>query len=557
MSRSFMMLILVLGGCGEMRAKPGDPQKPLVCTVCPSGYHCEAGVCVGGDSSAIDLDASTVTLSGTLVFDGVAPTGACTTTDTVAHLRFIGDDGADFDTDVPCAASGGAFSLRLQRGTYRVIAYRNSNIASLPAGRFVVHHGLEVKDDVSDLVFDANTVPVGGTLSFEGVAPKGSCSTTDTVAHLRFVGDDGADFDTDVPCASTSGAWALRVQPGSYRVIAYRNSNLASLPDGRFVVDRAFSVSAARSGVAFDARTVTASGKLSFNGLAPKGACTTSDTVAHLNFISEDGADFDTDVPCGAPGGEFSVRVQPGTYHVIAYRNSNLASLPDGRFLVDRALTVSGTKSGLAYDARTVRVDGKLTFDGLAPGASGSACSAGDYVARLDFVGENGASFDAEVPCPSAGGSFTAQVAPGTYRVLARRNSSFATLPDGEFLVERNLVVTSAVSGLTWDAATVPVSGRVLFDGVALRASATGSCSSDYLARVTFAGEQMRLPGVLGDLGFTQGTSFDTEVPCPTVDGAYSIRVAPGTYRITVSANSSVKTLPVGKFTIVNALAIN
>jgi hypothetical protein len=302
---------------------------------------------------------------------------------------------------------------------------------------------------------------------------------------------------------------------------------------------------------------VTASGKLSFNGAPPRGSCSTSDTVAHLNFISDDGADFDTDVSCAAAGGEFSVRLQAGTYHVIAYRNSGLATLPDGRFLVERALIVSGAKSGLAFDARTVRVAGTLTFDGVAPGASASACSAGDHVARLDFIGENGASFDAEVPCPSVRGAFSAQIAPGSYRVLARRNSAFAALPDGEFLVERNLVVSSALSGLTWDAATVPVSGHVRFDGVALRANATSSCSgSDSLARVTFAGEQVRLRGVLGDLGFTQGTSFDTEVPCPSVDGAYAVRVAPGTYRITVSANSSVKTLPMGKFTIVNALAV-
>jgi hypothetical protein len=563
MSRFTWCLLLLVGCNADMRGKPGDPnnpgnpQKPLVCNLgCPSGFRCESGVCVGGDPSSLAFDARTVSLSGTLTFDGAAPSGVggCSSS-WLASLGFRGQDGASFSAEVPCPSAGGAFSVRLQPGTYRVTAHANTNVNGLPEGTFVLERALVVDDTTGTLSFDVTTVPVSGKLLFDGAAPGGGASCSSSwLASMSFRGEDGASFSAEVPCPSSGGAFSARIQPGTYRVTAHANTNVSGLPAGTFVVERALQVGGARSGLSFDARTVPVSGKLLFDGVAAGGGTSCSSSwLASLSFATEEGASFSAEVPCPSTGGAFTARVQPGTYRVIAHANTNVSGLPQGSFVLDRALQVSASRSGLSFDARTVAVGGTLRFDGVAPGGASNCPSS--WLASLSFYSDDGASFSAEVTCPSTGGRFATRVAPGTYRVTAHANTNVSGLPEGTFLLDRALMVAGANQALSYDARTVPVSGQLRFDGVAPGGS-SGSCPSSWLASLSFSGERTPLPGILGDLGLTHGTSFSAEVPCPSSGGRFSTRLAPGTYRVTVHANTNVPSLPAGTFTLVDDIVL-
>jgi hypothetical protein len=116
------------------------------------------------------------------------------------------------------------------------------------------------------------------------------------------------------------------------------------------------------------------------------------------------------------------------------------------------------------------------------------------------------------------------------------------------------LKITGATNNLQFNPQTVAVSGTLAFDGLSSWTQCNGSSN---FGNISFAGiNKILLPGILGKLGIGIGASFSARVPCPTATGAFSARVAPGTYVVTASANSSLGGLPEGTFVLVQQIAI-
>lgn len=150
----------------------------------------------------------------------------------------------------------------------------------------------------------------------------------------------------------------------------------------------------------------------------------------------------------------------------------------------------------------TVRVSGRLTFDG-AP--------AGEYTA-LSFTRADGhASREVTV---EPDGTFAARVVPGTYDV--RYAGSFecgVTLPCGAGVLREGVALV-ADGVLDIDVDVVSVSGRATLDGAAWPV------------------------GALGSITFAQGED-STSVELDESTGAYDLRLLPGTYDVVYASTTS------------------
>jgi hypothetical protein len=347
------------------------------------------------------------------------------------------------------------------------------------------------------------------------------------------------------------------VAPGTYTVTASRGAYVTSIPDGTFVVSTGLAVSGAQGGITFAAKTVALTGKLTLDGAPPARDVMCSNTygLVRLDFRDSNGASFSSSVPCSASDGSFSATVAPGTYTVTASRGAYVTSVPDGTFVVSTGLAVSGAQSGITFAAKTVALTGTLTLDG-APPLRDVMCSNTYGLVRLDFSDSNGASFSSYVPCSASDGSFSATVAPGTYTVTASRGAYVTSVPDGTFLVSSSLAVSAQQSGLTLDVKTVNIAGHVTLDGAALPGDSM--CSSTYgLVEIHLRGADNRPePGILGQLGFSIGTSFSTSVACSATDGAFTVRLGAGTYWISANRGAYVTSIPDGTFDLVDRIAL-
>ncbi|MFT3771460.1 MAG: hypothetical protein QM820_39095 [Minicystis sp.] len=393
----------------------------------PDGYFVvDPAFTVSGPAEGLQWDLGTVPISGKITVAGAAPKGNGCAYDQV-RLDLVDDAGASFSATVPCTTADGSFTARVAPGTYRVIASRPSSEASFPDGYFVVDPAFTVSGPKSGIKWDVTTVPVSGKITVAGVAPKGNGCAYDQV-RIDFVDTRGASFSATVPCTTGDGSFTGHIAPGTYRVVASRPSSEASFPDGYFVLDPSFTVSGAKSGIKWDVTTVPISGKITVEGQSPKGNGCAYDQV-RIDFVNDSGASFSASVPCTTGDGSFTGHVAPGTYRVIASRPSSEASFPDGYFVLDPSFTVSGAKSGVAWNVTTIPVAGHIRVDGQPPQGNGCAY---DQV-RIDLLAPAGGSFSATVPCTTADGAFTGRAAPGIYRFLASGPSSESSFPDGYY----------------------------------------------------------------------------------------------------------------------------
>ena len=119
------------------------------------------------------------------------------------------------------------------------------------------------------------------------------------------------------------GGWA-RDQLGGGRY--------STFPDGVFLAAPKLVVTGATSGLSWDVRTVTVSGHLTADGVAPRPSdpskCLKDQAI--LVFKSDTGASFAGYVLCTATDGAFTAQVAPGVYHVTAFKQPLPSNFPDG-----------------------------------------------------------------------------------------------------------------------------------------------------------------------------------------------------------------------------------
>lgn len=253
-----------------------------------------------------------------------------------------------------------------------------------------------------------------------------------------FDGPLGTTIEAGVACSASNGAFSTQVPAGTYRVLARRYDSSSSFPNATFAVQTGLSLSSGLTNLAWNVTTSQVSGKITVSGSAPHADSSCGSDQVKLSFVSTDGASFEAGVPCSATDGAFSAQVAPGTYRVLARRYDSSSSFPNATFVVDPALQVTATPATLAWNVTTTLVSGKVTADGVVPSASADCSS--DQV-KLSFIDPRGGAFEAGIACAASDGSFDARVAPGTYRVLARRYDSSSSFPDATF----NLVDAIAI----------------------------------------------------------------------------------------------------------------
>jgi hypothetical protein len=181
-------------------------------------------------------------------------------------------------------------------------------------------------------------------------------------------------------------------------------------------------------------QSVTVSGTVTLNGgpLTPQPGCAAGEYEdANVTFVETTyGYSFTFHTDCTAQGA-FTGTLFPGTYKVsVANYDSNL---PDGSQVVEGALNLSTSQSGLVLNVQSVTVSGTVTLNG-GPLTPQPGCAAGEYEdANVTFVETTyGYSFTFHTDC-TAQGAFTGTLFPGTYKVSVANYDS--NLPDGSQIV--------------------------------------------------------------------------------------------------------------------------
>ncbi|MFN7133129.1 MAG: hypothetical protein ACK4N5_13705, partial [Myxococcales bacterium] len=208
------------------------------------GFRAAEGLALTGDVADQVLDVRVATMSGNVTLNGALPeqTSTCTSGRTAARVALRdATKGYASTVSIPCGTTDFAFSARMFPGTYTVGVQNvqtgtSSWATNLPeiSSELVVLDRVEATSTVSGLKADVKTVPVGGTVLFNGAKPELTAACTSTRNALR-VGfrevDRNYAFNFFVPCTSTDFAFTGAVVPGVYRVHVENINNL-SAPSG-------------------------------------------------------------------------------------------------------------------------------------------------------------------------------------------------------------------------------------------------------------------------------------------------------------------------------------
>lgn len=416
-------------------------------------FVANAALTIGGNTANQVLAVKTVTVSGTVTLNGAAPTASCPAADpaytkATVHLADV-KQGYAFDLPVPCSQTDFSWSGAVYPGTYAISVDGGNGYSDLPMTAYVAKSGVAISGNVAGQALDVRTVSIDGTVTLNGAAPTPTsyCSGSPTATQATVVLQDktnGYSFTLLIPCSSTTLAWSGTVFPGTYSVSVVGQSYYSSLPTSPYVAKDALAVNGATSGVALDIKTVTLSGAITLNGIAPTTSPTCTDPAqqkAVVRLTSDKlGYAFDLPVPCSSSTFAWSGQIYPGTY-AVTIAGSTYSNLPTQPFVANAALAVASDLSGQTFDVKTVPVGGTLTLNGAEPSTS-TYCNPNPTAtkASIDLVDPtNGYDFSIPIACSSANFAWSGVVYPGTYRITVAGANGYSNLPTEGYLVTPRL----------------------------------------------------------------------------------------------------------------------
>jgi len=466
-----------------------------VCSVgCPSGFTCNKGICTGGDLQNLKLNVKTVAVSGVVTLNGKAPTFGpyCKTTSSTRFLwvRFQElQKGYTIEVKKRCNEKPHDFSFALDvfPGTYKVsVGGYTSGYSNLPTTLQVIHESLKLDAPKSGLVLDVKTVPVSGVVTMNGKAPTFGpyCKSTSSTRFLRVTFREqkkGYTITMLKRCSDKPHDFSFEGQvfPGTYKVsVSGYTTGYSNLPTTPQVIYDALSLTAPKSGLVLDMKTVPVSGVVTMNGNAPTFGpyckSTSSTRFLRVTFAEmKKGYTITLLKRCSDKPHDFSFEglVYPGTYKVSASGyTSGYSNLPTTAQVIYDSLAITAPRSGLVLDVKTVPVSGVVTLNGKAP-TFGPYCksTSSTRFLRVTFQElKKGYYIDLLKRCSDKPHdfSFEGQVFPGTYRVSAAGyTSGYSSLPTTRQVIYDSLTITAPKSGLVLDVKTVPVSGMVTLNG--------------------------------------------------------------------------------------------
>ena len=526
-------------------------------------YIANPALVVTADTTGVVLDVRTVTVGGKVTLNGAAPTlgPACMANNGSPSSRIFFTDTAKnytFALDTKCGDAGFAFTGAIYPGTYAVRVNNPLGTSNIPLGRtdlqsYLANAALVVGADTNGLVLDVKSTTVSGKVTYNGAAPVlgSSCMANNGGVSARVVFTDTAKnyvFYADAKCGDGTFSFTGTVYPGTYVVRVHNPSGQSDLPlvsdTQGYIANPALVVGAPLSGLVFDVKTVSLSGKVTLNGAAPTlgPSCTANNgsVSARLQLIdTKNNYTFYLEPRCGDAGFSFTRPVYPGTYAVrvnnpngIFFSDLPVASSNEQSYLANPALAATENATGLVFDVKTVTAAGKVTLDGAAP-ALGTDClgNTGAPSSRLLFTDTaKNYAFLLTSKCGDSVFTFTGAVYPGTYAVRVHNGNGarYSTVPSADtdaqgYVADPALVLSADRSGLVLDVKTVTAAGKVTLNGAtpALGTScmaANGTAS----ARLLFSEP-------------TKNYAFRLDTKCGDGTFAFTGPIYPGTYAVRVS----------------------
>ena len=402
-----------------------------------------------------------------------------------------------------------------------------------------------------DLVLDVRPdsiteVNVSGRITLNGSAPRNgsACSATVNPRYTKAVvlftnKKTGANVDAMLLCKDAHFDWATKLVPGVYsvRVQGIDGPSISDLPTESYVADSSFIVTTEQNGKVLDLKTLSASGRITFNGAAPKNTSLCSATMnpgyvkADVQFYEKThGYTFGASLFCKDAGYAWNTTLYPGTYIVrVRGQHEDFTNLPTQSYVADGSLTVTTSTSDKVLDLKTLAASGRITLNGAAP-KNTSLCSATmnpDYgKAYVQFYEKTyGYTFESVLHCRDAGYAWNTTLYPGAYTVRVRGQSEdLSNLPTQSYVTDGSLIVTTGFADKVLDLKLIPVAGRVTLLGAPPKDGAL--CSKT---------ENPGFPKahvVLQEASL--GYRFDVAMLCADAGYAFSTAVYPGTYSASV-----------------------
>ena len=417
-----------------------------------AAYVAESALSIPAEKSGVILNVRTVQLAGKVTLNGAAPTPemTCTANPTYVTSRIRLTDAANgysFTFSTLCKDNTFAFAGPVFPGTYRITVDGTNAYSNVPNAAYVAESALTLSADKSDLLLNVQTLQLSGKVTLNGAVPQVDtyCMTNPTAITSRVRLTDAArgySFTLNTLCKDAAFPFAGVVFPGSYRVVVDGTSTYSNVPNGAFVADPALALSADKSGLLLDVKTVQVSGKITLNGAAPTPTatyCPTNPTAVtgHVRLIeATKGYTYSLNTLCKDAGFGFSGTIFPGTYQVTVDGQNTYSDIPDPSFIARTGVLIDKDTTDLILDVKTVLIAGKLLLNGVLPMLD-AYCTANPttFTATLRFTElQSGVTTTLKTLCKDATFSFAASIYPGTYRITVDGTNTYSNIPTGAFV---------------------------------------------------------------------------------------------------------------------------
>jgi hypothetical protein len=551
---------------------------------CPKGYSCRpTGVCGGGMAQDLVLDvtpdsALQVRVAGRITLNGAAPKNGrdCSATtnpsSTKAFVRFTNQrTGNTTEVALLCKDTHYDWTTQLVPGAYTVSVQGvdGPDTTSLPEQSYVADPKLVITTDLAGKVLDLRTLTASGRITLNGAAPRSTslCSSTMnpgyTKAEVQLVEKThGYTFEAYVLCRDAGYAWNTTVYPGTYTVrVRGISLGFSNLPEQSYVADAGLALTTDLANKVLDVRTVSAGGRITLNGAAPRNTSQCSatmnpgETKAEVQLVEKThGYTFEAPLLCINAHFQWSATLYPGTYSVRVRGTSLvLSDLPEQSYVADGNFTVTSDVSDKQLDLRTLAASGRITLNGAMP-RNTSMCSAtrnpGARKVELEFTEKNhGYRFETQLFCVDSSYAWTTLLYPGTYTVRVRGQSDTLTnLPEQSYVADPSLVVTGEISGKVFDVRALTASGRITLNGALPKS--TSDCSASTNPSATMA-----------EVSFyekTYGYRFEARLRCRDTGYAWTTPIFPGIYAVRVRGLSEdLSELPTQEYVTDSSLIVS
>jgi hypothetical protein len=180
-------------------------------------------------------------------------------------------------------------------------------------------------------------------------------------------------------------------------------------------------------------------------------------------------------------------------------------------------------------------VGGTVTLDGALPVANGGCFQAGEVI----FVDAKMQQTSFSIPCGA--NTWTGSIAAGTYDIFVSDGTNGSNLLQPGFPAVKAMAINANKTNFVFDEKTVTVSGKVTLNGQ--DPATVGTC--------TAGGNQFE-----GTVRFSQkdGPSFGLPIPCSAGVFAWTGKVYPGTYNLTVDGLNGSSSLPDESFKLASTV---